>query len=193
VFPLCLDVAVGQVGGHKRKYAAMLQSSSRAGVKVSMISLLLGALFSLWVVGALGLDFRGMVLMGRISARCDNRQFEVQRRSSPCENVAKKCTPLGTSGPEGPSLTPSSFLSVLIEILVGGQLRRLSVCCQCGDSMKTKVSFQEYSETNSLPCKGESSLAGTFVVKTRLWTRRYVERFRATFSGNETFWVFGGV
>ena len=45
VFPLCLDVAVGQVGGHKRKYAAMLQSSSRAGVKVSMLSLLLGALF----------------------------------------------------------------------------------------------------------------------------------------------------
>ena len=40
-----LDVAVGQVGGHKRKYAAMLLSSSRAGVKVSMVSLLLGALF----------------------------------------------------------------------------------------------------------------------------------------------------
>ena len=34
-----LDVAVGQVGGHKRKYAAMMQSSSRAGVKVSMLSL----------------------------------------------------------------------------------------------------------------------------------------------------------
>ena len=46
VFPPCLDVAVGRVGGHKRKYAAMLlQSSSRAGVKVSMLSLLLGALF----------------------------------------------------------------------------------------------------------------------------------------------------
>ena len=45
VFPLCFDVAVGQVGGHKRKYAAMMQSSSRAGVKVSMLSLLLGALF----------------------------------------------------------------------------------------------------------------------------------------------------
>src|SRR5210317_2254085 len=38
-----LDVAVGQDGGHKRKYAAMTQSSSRAGVKVSMLALLLGA------------------------------------------------------------------------------------------------------------------------------------------------------
>ena len=64
-----LDVAVGQVGGHKRKYAAMLQWSSRAGVKVSMLSLLLGARSSCWVVGILGLDFRGMVLKGRISAR----------------------------------------------------------------------------------------------------------------------------
>jgi len=44
-FPLCLDVAVGQVGGQKRQYAAMMQSSLGAGVKVSMISLLLGALF----------------------------------------------------------------------------------------------------------------------------------------------------
>ena len=33
VFPLCSDVAVGQVGEHKRKYAAMLQSSSRQASK----------------------------------------------------------------------------------------------------------------------------------------------------------------
>jgi len=69
-----LDVAVLQVGGNKRKYAAMLQSSSRAGVRVSMISRLLGALFlSLWVAGVLGLDFRGMALMGRISAGRENK------------------------------------------------------------------------------------------------------------------------
>ena len=37
VFPLCLDVAVGQDGGHKRKYAAMMQLLSRAGVKVSTV------------------------------------------------------------------------------------------------------------------------------------------------------------
>jgi len=30
---------LGRVGGHKLRYAAMLQSSSRAGVKVSMLSL----------------------------------------------------------------------------------------------------------------------------------------------------------
>jgi hypothetical protein len=56
-----------------------------------------------------------MALMGRISARREKRQFEVQRRSS----VSKKL----------------------------------------------------------LDVKGESPLAGTFVVKTRLWTFRYVERF----------------
>ena len=64
VFSPCLDVAVGQVGGHKRKYAAMMQSSSRASVKVSKLSLLLGALFLSLVVGVLGLDFRGMALVG---------------------------------------------------------------------------------------------------------------------------------
>jgi hypothetical protein len=59
-----LEVAVGQVGGHKRKYAAMMaammQSSSRAGVQVSALSLpsrrpvlSLGGLCS-------RLDFRGM-------------------------------------------------------------------------------------------------------------------------------------
>ena len=52
VFPLCLDVAVGQVGGHKRKYAAMLQSSSRAIFKVSMmISSFSAPCSSFWVIG----------------------------------------------------------------------------------------------------------------------------------------------
>ena len=37
---------------------------------------------SLWVVGVFRLDFRGMALMGRISARREKRQFEVQRMSS---------------------------------------------------------------------------------------------------------------
>ena len=37
----------------------------------------------------------------------------------------------------------------------------------------------------------ESPLAGGFVVKTRLWTCRYVERFH-TFSGIESFRVDGG-
>ena len=57
----------------------MTLSSSRAIVKVSMLSLFLGALFLSWVVGVLGLDFRGMAPMGRISARREKRQFEVQR------------------------------------------------------------------------------------------------------------------
>jgi len=78
-----LDVAVGRVGGHKRKYAAMmLQWSSRAGVQVSMLSLLLGGLILSLGAGVLSLDFRGLDPMGRISARRGKRQFlkfEVQR------------------------------------------------------------------------------------------------------------------
>ena len=56
VFSPGLDVAVGQVGGHKRKYAAMMLPSSRAGVKVCMLSLpsrrpvlLVGLVFSVSV------------------------------------------------------------------------------------------------------------------------------------------------
>ena len=89
VFPLCLDVAVGQVGGHKRKYAAMMMPLSRAIVK-SVDALppsrrpvpLFGR-----VVGDLDLNFRGMAPMGRISARREKRQFEVQRRSRVSKNT----------------------------------------------------------------------------------------------------------
>jgi hypothetical protein len=80
VFPPCLDVAVGRFGGHKRKYAAMLQqSSSRAGVKVSMLSLpsqrpvpLFG-----WLVFWVSV-FAGWVSWGRIPARYENRHLESQ-------------------------------------------------------------------------------------------------------------------
>jgi len=54
-----------------------------------MLSLFLGALFlSLggWLVFFSILNFHGMALMGRISARREKKQFEVQRRSS----VSKK-------------------------------------------------------------------------------------------------------
>ena len=65
VFPL--DVPVGQVGGHKRKYAAMMQSSSKAGVKVSMLSLSFSsASFSLWDVGISQSRFSRVALVGRI-------------------------------------------------------------------------------------------------------------------------------
>jgi hypothetical protein len=74
-----LDVAVGQVGGHKRKYAAMLQSSSRAGVKVSMISLLLGALFL--SLGGWRSLFSRDALMGRISNLADSRPDGIQDSS----------------------------------------------------------------------------------------------------------------
>ena len=88
VFPLCLDVAVGQVGGHKRKYAAMIQSSSRAGVKVSMTSLLHGSLFlSLgnWCFRSrFSRDGPHGAHLGPTGKNniIGKRQFEVQRRSS---------------------------------------------------------------------------------------------------------------
>jgi hypothetical protein len=78
-----LDVAVGQVGGHKRKYAVMMQSS-RVGVKVSMLSLLLGALFLSLCSWCLGLDFRGRPSWGasRPHGRKDSLWFRGGRVTS---------------------------------------------------------------------------------------------------------------
>jgi hypothetical protein len=79
-----LDVAVWRVGGHKRKYAAMMQSSSRAGVKASMLSLPSRrplSLFGWWLVSFVSI-FAGWPSWGASRPDGKKRQFEVQRRSS---------------------------------------------------------------------------------------------------------------
>ena len=83
VFPPCLDVVNGaswwaqtQVCGND---AVVVEGECQS---VDALPPFSASCFSLWVAGVLGLDFRGMALMGRISARRGKRQFEVQRRSS---------------------------------------------------------------------------------------------------------------
>ena len=125
-----LDVAVGQVGGHKRKYAVMVLSSSRAIVKVSMLSLLLGALFL------------------SLGVWCSRSRFS-------------------RDGPDGAHLGPTGKKdSFSLRCLINGKSIK-SVKAQRRSSVSKKL----------LDLKGESALACTFVVKTNLWTCRYVERF----------------
>ena len=123
-----LDVTVGQDGGHKRKYAAMLQSSSRAGVKVSMLSLP---------------SRRPVPLFGWLV-------FSV--------SIFAGWPSWGASRPDGKK-----------------------------DSLKFRG--ESSGSKKLLDLKGESPLAGTFVVKTRLWTCRYEERFHIPWKRNFlSFW-----
>jgi len=73
---------------------------------------------SLWVVGVLGLDFRGMALMGRISARRAKRQFEVQRRSSVSKAHMVLCggrrSPLGNGRHRGRGVLIVVFMVVIL-------------------------------------------------------------------------------